>query len=200
MFRIDSGVSAYADKDADGSVDGVVQSTINALASLAMLDTRFKGIPASITASAIAYVTRCEMGMSPSWSTELTALVEHDEQDFMETVELLQEASAPLLRSGTGAAISPEEEAVNLSDDTLPDGEATVEVEGMTTPSKDKSARAEAVTPQEKSTRGDTWKTSPTSIANVDAGADGDVDDAEMSRKLASVNVSRGFISGVHHN
>jgi hypothetical protein len=168
--------------------EGVAESTVNALASMAILDTRFKGIPASIVAAAIVYVTRSEMGMGPAWTPELTVLTEHDEHDFMDTVELLRDASAPLLgRKGTSLSSMN-----SSSSDTVPDDEAFLEAEGLATPSKDKQARqglggVDVVTPQDKVVKEGrlAWKASPTSIVDMDV----DVDTDGLSDKLATTSM-----------
>jgi len=180
--------------DSDGScgnkeMDGVARNTMNAMASLTMLDTRFKGVPASIVAAAIVYYTRLELGMESVWNPELTALTEHSTSDIMDTVELLCEAS-PLPKARS------EELESDTSTDTLPDDEAVLEAGGLATPGKDKQRLGvdlSAVTPQDKVSRmegRDAWnKPSPTSIADTDMEVDVD---GGLSDKLAATSMHTG--------
>jgi hypothetical protein len=166
--------------------DNVVIQTIKTLASMATLDVRFKGIPASIVGSAILYMTRCELGVSDVWSDAMSDLTNHNEGDILDTIDLLREAALPLRGKTLPAQVEQEQCNYNSnSRDTMPDNVAIVDGESedsdteddadnqaenaVVTPRKNLTVDIDnKVTPKEKIGAPAGWYTSPTSITDME--------------------------------
>lgn len=86
-------------------------SKVNSLASICMLDFRFKGFKATDIACAIIYHARMEMQIEPAWCEELTELTscEPSSEGVLDVLSQLYESITPPIRT-------PRKQAFALND------------------------------------------------------------------------------------
>ena len=88
----------------------ILQKQFSLLSTLCVLDQRFKAYPASLTASAILYVSRKKLSLRDPWSDDLSHITCSVPEAFMHIVELLESASEDIL-----AQVAPAMAALTMS-------------------------------------------------------------------------------------
>jgi hypothetical protein len=88
----------------------ILHKQFSLLSTLCTLDPRFKAFPASLTASAILYLSRKKLSLVHIWREELTQTTCSVPEAFMHIVDLLENASHDIL-----AQVAPAMAALTMS-------------------------------------------------------------------------------------
>ena len=88
----------------------IIQKQFSLLSTLCILDPRFKAFPASLTASAILYLSRKKLSLKNVWREELAQITCSVPEAFMHIVDLLESASSDIL-----AQVAPAMAALTMS-------------------------------------------------------------------------------------
>ena len=167
-------------------LEAVLFQTISALASLCILDIRFKRFKSSIIAAAIVKLARAQLHLVP-WHKEMDGLTSHKEHELDEVMVLLQASSAYLLsREGQGQGQGQKSDLSEMDDESHADGDLATLGAGTgagaeeLSPTKGIATPVQTPTMTEKSV-GHRSHVSPTSA--VDGAVEGE---GEEDRELGS--------------
>jgi hypothetical protein len=167
--------------------DALAQKQINALASLCLLDATFKPFQASQVATAIVYIVRRNLRVTPIWSPSLTALTLHDADEIKAIVRLIDNSSKQLLE---GFQIN-----VESDQESEPDFES--HIDGSLTPVKESPSintnYPAGTASYEADKENFELRSSPTSIAISDY-----TDECKMYLGKMQISVEKQDIADIH--